>query len=77
MNLLPEYNEIIYHVKVLSELEFREYWNEVQSRQSPSTVTDEDIKEESIKMHNGYSQKAFIRGCKWMRDKLTKIEEKP
>lgn len=27
---LPEYNEIIYHAKILSEEQFREYWDEVQ-----------------------------------------------
>ena len=27
---LPEYNEIIHFVKILSELEFREYWNDIQ-----------------------------------------------
>lgn len=27
---LPEYNEILYHAKTLSDEQFREYWNEVQ-----------------------------------------------
>lgn len=27
---LPEYNEIIYHAKILSEEQFRQYWDEVQ-----------------------------------------------
>ena len=27
---LPEYNEILYHAKTLSNEQFREYWNDVQ-----------------------------------------------
>lgn len=27
---LPEYNEILYHAKTLSNEQFREYWDEVQ-----------------------------------------------
>lgn len=27
---LPEYNEILYHAKTLSDEQFREYWNELQ-----------------------------------------------
>ena len=27
---LPEYNEILYHAKTLTNDQFREYWNEVQ-----------------------------------------------
>jgi len=27
---LPEYNEILYHAKTLTDEQFREYWNEVQ-----------------------------------------------
>ena len=27
---LPEYNEIIYHAKTLTDEQFREYWNDVQ-----------------------------------------------
>ena len=26
----PEYNEILYHAKILTKEQFREYWNEVQ-----------------------------------------------
>lgn len=27
---LPEYNEILYHARTLTDEQFREYWNEVQ-----------------------------------------------
>jgi len=27
---LPEYNEILYHAKTLTDEQFREYWNEIQ-----------------------------------------------
>ena len=27
---LPEYNEILYHAKTLTDEQFREYWNDVQ-----------------------------------------------
>jgi len=27
---LPEYNEILYHAKTLTNEQFREYWNEIQ-----------------------------------------------
>ena len=27
---LPEYNEILYHARTLSDEQFREYWNEIQ-----------------------------------------------
>ena len=27
---LPEYNEILYHAKTLTDVQFREYWNEIQ-----------------------------------------------
>ena len=29
VNLLPEYNEILYHAKTLSDEQFREYWDEI------------------------------------------------
>ena len=27
---LPEYNEILYHAKILTDEQFREYWDEIQ-----------------------------------------------
>lgn len=27
---LPEYNEILYHARILTDEQFREYWNEIQ-----------------------------------------------
>jgi hypothetical protein len=87
MNLLPEYNEILYHAKVCSELEFREYWNEIQSELShPVTemVTDEEInamqevyKKELLEIDDFEEEEIdnwlghWIGGARWMRDRLT------